>query len=120
MPEADPRRAPARLERLLERIAAEGAPAHAFRRLADEVAPERPAPSPKQPPERDVLTGVRSRSGYEAELEREVARAQRTGRPLSLVLLDLGHTSDTELRVVRPSDDPVLRSSPRCSCASRA
>jgi diguanylate cyclase (GGDEF)-like protein len=109
IPETDARELPPGVERLLERIAAEGASAHAFRRLADEVASERPAPSPKQPPERDVLTGVRSRSGYEAELEREVARAQRTGRPLSLVLLDLGHTGDTELRAVRPSDDPVLR-----------
>ncbi len=37
----------------------------------------------------DATTGVRNRAGYELELEREVARAQRTGRPLSLVRLDV-------------------------------
>jgi diguanylate cyclase (GGDEF)-like protein len=37
----------------------------------------------------DALTGIRNRSGYELELEREVARAHRTGRPLSLLLVEL-------------------------------
>jgi GAF domain-containing protein len=37
----------------------------------------------------DPLTGIRNRSGYELELEREVARAHRTGRPLSLLLVEL-------------------------------
>lgn len=101
------------LEKLLERIAAEGRPAHAFRELAEAVVPElareTPAPSPKHPAERDHLTGVRSRSGYDVELEREVARAQRTGRPLSLVLLDLGHPSDTEVRPVHPDEDRLLQ-----------
>ena len=35
----------------------------------------------------DATTGIRNRAGYELELEREVARARRTGRPLSLVRL---------------------------------
>ena len=35
----------------------------------------------------DPTTGVPNRRGYELELEREVARAQRTGRPLSVVLV---------------------------------
>jgi diguanylate cyclase (GGDEF)-like protein len=39
--------------------------------------------------ERDELTGLLNRSGYEADLEREVQIARRTGRPLSLLLLDL-------------------------------
>ena len=34
-------------------------------------------------------TGIRNRSGYELELEREVARAHRTGRPLSLLVVEL-------------------------------
>jgi diguanylate cyclase (GGDEF)-like protein len=37
----------------------------------------------------DPVTGIRNRSGYELELEREVARAHRTGRPLSLLLVEL-------------------------------
>ena len=37
----------------------------------------------------DPLTGIRNRSGYELELEREVARAHRTGRPLSLLLVEV-------------------------------
>lgn len=35
----------------------------------------------------DTTTGIRNRAGYELELEREIARASRTGRPLSLVRL---------------------------------
>jgi diguanylate cyclase (GGDEF)-like protein len=37
----------------------------------------------------DPLTGVQSRRGYELELGREVARATRTGRPLSVVVVDV-------------------------------
>jgi len=37
----------------------------------------------------DPTTGVPNRRGYELELEREVARAQRTGRPLSVLLVGL-------------------------------
>ncbi len=37
----------------------------------------------------DSTTGIRNRSGYELELEREVAKAHRTGRPLSLLLVEL-------------------------------
>jgi GGDEF domain-containing protein len=37
-------------------------------------------------------TGVLDPRGYELELEREVARAQRTGRPLSVVFVELGGT----------------------------
>src|SRR5918999_6282110 len=43
--------------------------------------------------QRDDLTGLRNRRGYEAELEREVDTALRTGRPLSVVLLDLEEPS---------------------------
>jgi GGDEF domain-containing protein len=40
-------------------------------------------------------TGLLDPRGYELELEREVARAQRTGRPLSLVLVGLGSDGAT-------------------------
>lgn len=35
----------------------------------------------------DPATGVRNRRGYELELGREVARAERSGRPLSVILV---------------------------------
>lgn len=69
------------LERAVERTSA------ARSRGVDEVEP---AASPAlEGLQRDELTGLRNRRGYEAELEREVETAQRTGRPLSVVLLDL-------------------------------
>ena len=79
-----------RLEELLERIAADGSAVVAFRQLAEEVAPDLASRRP---------TARGNRQGYEAELEREIARARRTGRPLSLVLLD----------VDQPTPDRVLQ-----------
>ena len=38
----------------------------------------------------DPATGVRNRRGYELELGREVARAERSGRPLSVVVVGGG------------------------------
>jgi diguanylate cyclase (GGDEF)-like protein len=43
----------------------------------------------------DPATGIASRRGYELELEREVARASRSGRPLSVVLVGIGNGTDT-------------------------
>jgi diguanylate cyclase (GGDEF)-like protein len=45
--------------------------------------------------ETDEATGIHNRYGYEAELEREVTSAVRTGRPLALVLLALNELADT-------------------------
>ena len=44
----------------------------------------------------DPETGVTNRRGYELVLGREVARASRTGRPLSVVLVGLGNGNGTE------------------------
>lgn len=44
----------------------------------------------------DDVTGVRNRRGYSEELDREIARCRRTGRPLSLVIVDV--RSDTTSR----------------------
>ena len=103
----------ARLELRLDEIAAEGAPAHAFRRISAELAPRLgSAPvlaNAKQPPGRDELTGVRDRDGYEAELEREIARARRTERPLALVLLDLGDLAETRVRLGDAEVDCLLQ-----------
>jgi len=52
----------------------------------------------------DSTTGVRNRSGYELELEREVARAHRTGRPLSLLLVELRDAEAAETRDVAEID----------------
>ena len=43
----------------------------------------------------DPATGIASRRGYELQLEREVARASRTGRPLSVVLVGVGNGTNT-------------------------
>ena len=43
----------------------------------------------------DPATGIRNRRGYELELGREVARAERSGRPLSVVVVEVdGSASD--------------------------
>jgi diguanylate cyclase (GGDEF)-like protein len=43
----------------------------------------------------DPETGVANRRGYEVELGREVARATRTGRPLSVLLVGISNGSET-------------------------
>jgi diguanylate cyclase (GGDEF)-like protein len=103
----------ATLERLLDEIAAEGAPAHAFRRVAERITPaladRRRLPKAKRPPGRDDLTGVRDRDGYEAELEREIARARRGERPLALAILDLGDLSEARVRAGHAEVDRLLQ-----------
>lgn len=78
-----------RLDELIDRIAEDGSAVTALRRLAEEVSSESAARR------RPVLRG--NRSLYEAELEREVARARRTGRPLSLLLLDVDQPTQDRL-----------------------
>ena len=97
-----------KIEDLLERIAADGSAVVAFRQLAGEVAPE-------------VVSARRSASrgssAYEGELEREIARARRTGRPLSLVLVDVDQPTAERLlqfaalltRVTRVTDTVCRR-----------
>ena len=41
--------------------------------------------------ETDGLTGIANRRTFDAVLQRELARAERSGRPVSVVLLDLDH-----------------------------
>ena len=57
----------------------------------------------------DPLTGVRNRRGYDEELQRELARARRTGRPLSLLLLDLDDFKEVNARFDYPGGDLVLQ-----------
>jgi diguanylate cyclase (GGDEF)-like protein len=57
----------------------------------------------------DGLTSVRNRRGYDEELERELARARRTGRPLSLLLFDLDNFAEVNSRFDYPGGDVVLQ-----------
>jgi diguanylate cyclase (GGDEF)-like protein len=43
----------------------------------------------------DPATGVRNRRGYELELGREVARAERSGRPLSVIVVEVDGREST-------------------------
>ena len=56
----------------------------------------------------DPTTGVASRRGYEVELGREVARAHRTGRPRSIVLVGINGT-ETATTGGNESVDQVAR-----------
>jgi diguanylate cyclase (GGDEF)-like protein len=57
----------------------------------------------------DALTGVANRRAFEEVLEREVARATRTGEPVSLVMLDLDHFKDLNDTHGHQMGDRVLR-----------
>jgi diguanylate cyclase (GGDEF)-like protein len=57
----------------------------------------------------DPETGVANRRGYEVELGREVARASRTGRPLSVVLVGISNGSETTTTGTPRSVDPFAR-----------
>ena len=57
----------------------------------------------------DGLTGLTNRSTFEAALQREVARAIRTGEDLSLVLLDVDHFKAINDNHGHPVGDEVLR-----------
>lgn len=73
-----------KVEDLLEQIVAGGAAVRAFKQVAEQVVPELARPGAGLEPDPG------SPYGYEAELERKVSKARQSGRPLALVLLDLG------------------------------
>ena len=84
----------------------------ALRTLVDDAAPgianARRFAEIEQRSLTDVVTGVRNRRGYEAELDREIARASRTGRPLSLLVVDLDLLLEARTSGSR-NDDVVLK-----------
>lgn len=57
----------------------------------------------------DGLTGLTNRRRFEERLHEEVERAQRYGRPLALVLLDLDHFKTVNDTWGHPAGDRVLR-----------
>jgi diguanylate cyclase (GGDEF)-like protein len=59
--------------------------------------------------EEDPLTGLANRGAFTAALGRELARARRHARPLSLLLLDLDHFKAVNDRHGHPAGDAVLR-----------
>lgn len=56
----------------------------------------------------DMLTGAVSRRYFLAETEREIARANRYGRQLSLIMLDIDHFKSVNDRHGHPVGDQVL------------
>ncbi|MFN2588322.1 MAG: diguanylate cyclase [Actinomycetota bacterium] len=61
----------------------------------------------------DGLTGLSNRRSLETALEREVARAARTGEHLALVLLDIDHFKELNDRHGHQVGDGVLRATGR-------
>lgn len=77
----------------------------ALESLAEEVGPALAAARGFADTQReltDAITGLRSRSGYDVELERAVRRARESGRPLSLLIL----SRHDELEYGKARDDP--------------
>lgn len=90
------------------------APEHeeTLRRLAAEVAPAivnaRLHAATLELVTTDALTALRNRRGYDDVLELEVARAQRSGRPLALIEIDLDDFRAVNTRFGHPAGDDVL------------
>ena len=67
----------------------------------------------------DALTGLANRRAFEERLPVELARFSRSGRPLSLVLLDLDGFKGVNDRLGHPAGDEALREVARIIKASR-
>jgi diguanylate cyclase (GGDEF)-like protein len=59
--------------------------------------------------ETDALTGVANRRAFETAIEREVARAQRYGEELTLIMLDIDHFKNLNDTYGHQAGDEVLR-----------
>lgn len=57
---------------------------------------------------RDELTGVANRRGFNEALHREVARSRRSGKPLSLLMLDMDGLKQINDRFGHPAGDTAI------------
>ena len=73
----------------------------------DRLRPRRDAP-PVGAPERDALTGLPDRRGFEEALDTEVERARRTGQAVSVILGDLDRFDQVNERAGRSAGDEAL------------
>ena len=62
---------------------------------------------------RDPLTGLYNRRYLEATMERELARCQREGHPLGLILIDIDHFKSINDRFGHPAGDEVIKAMAR-------
>lgn len=76
--------------------------------VRDRLAPRGDAP-PVEAPERDALTGLLDRRGFEEALDMEVERARRTDQAVSVILGDLDRFGQVNERVGRGGGDAALR-----------
>jgi diguanylate cyclase (GGDEF)-like protein len=58
---------------------------------------------------RDPLTGLYNRYYMEESLDRELNRADRSGKPVGVIMLDLDHFKDLNTRFGHPNVDVMLR-----------
>jgi diguanylate cyclase (GGDEF)-like protein len=61
----------------------------------------------------DPLTGAANRRGLARSLERDLAAARRSGRPLAVAMVDLDHFKDYNDREGHPAGDLLLRAATR-------
>jgi two-component system cell cycle response regulator len=66
----------------------------------------------------DELTGVANRRAFNDALHRELARAEREGRPLALLLLDLDGLKLINDELGHPAGDQALHAVARCAARS--
>ncbi len=63
---------------------------------------------------RDPLTGLYNRGYLEESLSREESRARRSGRPLSMMMIDIDHFKDCNDTFGHAAGDAVLQAVSRC------
>jgi diguanylate cyclase (GGDEF)-like protein len=86
---------------VVRRQQAEEALRHANIRLSEQVV-------------RDALTGLFNRRYLEESLEREVARAKRSGTPLGVMMIDIDHFKRINDKFGHAAGDAVLAAVSRC------